>query len=574
MRHFFDLLETPQDKQAHFNSVSLALASPEQIRAWSFGEVKVPETINYRTFKPENGGLFCAKIFGPLKDYECLCGKYKRTKIRHRGLTCEKCGVEVTTSRVRRERMGHIELASPVAHILYFKSLPSRIGLALNMTMRDIERVLYFEAYVVIDPRRAPLEPGQMLTIEEFQRYEQEYRGDFKAGIGAEGLRDYLKSLDLDSEAELLREEMVATTSATRRKKAFKRLKLVEHMRHAGLRPEWMILDALPVLPPDLRPLVQLDGGRFTTSDLNDLYRRVINRNNRLRRLMELNAPDVIVNNEKRMLQEAVDSLLDNGRRGKPVLGSNRRPLKSLADVVKGKSGRFRQNLLGKRVDFSGRSVIVVGPNLKLHQCGLPKQMALILFRPFLFHRLINEGHATNIRQAKIMIEREEPAVWDVLEDVIKQHPVMLNRAPTLHRLGIQAFEPVLIEGKAIQLHPLVCVAFNADFDGDQMAIHVPLSLEAQAETRVLMLASNNILAPANGEPIINPTQDVVLGIYYATRERLGRRGEGMKFADVAEVERALEAGAVELHSKIQLLVPDKDAAARRIRTTKTPASR
>ena len=562
MRHFFDLLETPQDKQAHFNSVSLALASPEQIRAWSFGEVKVPETINYRTFKPENGGLFCAKIFGPLKDYECLCGKYKRTKIRHRGLTCEKCGVEVTTSRVRRERMGHIELASPVAHILYFKSLPSRIGLALNMTMRDIERVLYFEAYVVIDPRRAPLEPGQMLTIEEFQRYEQEYRGDFKAGIGAEGLRDYLKSLDLDSEAELLREEMVATTSATRRKKAFKRLKLVEHMRQAGLRPEWMILDALPVLPPDLRPLVQLDGGRFTTSDLNDLYRRVINRNNRLRRLMELNAPDVIVNNEKRMLQEAVDSLLDNGRRGKPVLGSNRRPLKSLADVVKGKSGRFRQNLLGKRVDFSGRSVIVVGPNLKLHQCGLPKQMALILFRPFLFHRLINEGHAANIRQAKIMIEREEPVVWDVLEDVIKQHPVMLNRAPTLHRLGIQAFEPVLIEGKAIQLHPLVCVAFNADFDGDQMAIHVPLSLEAQAETRVLMLASNNILAPANGDPIINPTQDVVLGIYYATRERLGRRGEGMKFADVAEVERALEAGAVELHSKVQLLVPDEDAPA------------
>ena len=560
MRHFFDLLETPQDKQAHFDSVSLALASPEQIRAWSFGEVKAPETINYRTFKPENGGLFCAKIFGPLKDYECLCGKYKRTKIRHRGLTCEKCGVEVTTSRVRRERMGHIELASPVAHILYFKSLPSRIGLALNMTMRDIERVLYFEAYVVIDPRRAPLEPGQMLTIEEFQRYELECRGDFVAGIGGEGLRDYLKSLDLDSEAELLREEMTTTTSTTRRKKAFKRLKLVESLRQAGLRPEWMILEALPVLPPDLRPLVQLDGGRFTTSDLNDLYRRVINRNNRLRRLMELNAPSVIVNNEKRMLQEAVDSLLDNGRRGKPVLGSNRRPLKSLADVVKGKSGRFRQNLLGKRVDFSGRSVIVVGPNLKLHQCGLPKQMALTLFRPFLFHRLITDSHAANIRQAKIMIEREEPAVWDVLEDVIKQHPVMLNRAPTLHRLGIQAFEPVLIEGKAIQLHPLVCVAFNADFDGDQMAIHVPLSLEAQAEARVLMLSSNNILAPANGDPIIIPTQDVVLGIYYATRERLGRRGEGMAFADVAEVERALEAGAVELHSKIKLLTPDEGA--------------
>ena len=560
MRHFFDLLETPQDKQAHFSSVSLALASPDQIRAWSFGEVKVPETINYRTFKPENGGLFCAKIFGPLKDYECLCGKYKRTKVRHRGLTCEKCGVEVTTARVRRERMGHIELASPVAHILFFKSLPSRIGLALNMTMRDIERVLYFEAYVVIDPRRAPLEPGQMLSIEEFQRYETEYRGDFKAGIGAEGLRDYLKSLDLDSEAELLREEMTSTTSATRRKKAFKRLKLVENLRQAALRPEWMVLEALPVLPPDLRPLVQLDGGRFTTSDLNDLYRRVINRNNRLRRLVELNAPSVIVNNEKRMLQEAVDSLLDNGRRGKPVLGTNRRPLKSLADVVKGKSGRFRQNLLGKRVDFSGRSVIVVGPNLKLHQCGLPKQMALTLFRPFLFHRLINEGHAANIRQAKIMIEREEPAVWDVLEEVIRQHPVMLNRAPTLHRLGIQAFEPVLIEGKAIQLHPLVCVAFNADFDGDQMAIHVPLSLEAQSEARVLMLASNNILAPANGDPIIIPTQDVVLGIYYATCELPGRGGEGMAFADVAEVERALAAGAVELHSKIKLLVPDEDA--------------
>ena len=561
MRHFFDLLETPQDKQAHFNSVSLALASPEQIRAWSFGEVRAPETINYRTFKPENGGLFCAKIFGPLKDYECLCGKYKRTKIRHRGLTCEKCNVEVTTSRVRRERMGHIELASPVAHILYFKSLPSRIGLALSMTMRDIERVLYFEAYVVIDPRRAPLEPGQMLSIEEFQRYEQEYRGDFKAGIGGEGLRDYLKSIDLNSEAELLREEMVSTTSTTRRKKAFKRLKLVEHLRQAGLRPEWMILDALPVIPPDLRPLVQLDGGRFTTSDLNDLYRRVINRNNRLRRLIELNAPAVIVNNEKRMLQESVDSLLDNGRRGKPVLGSNRRPLKSLADVVKGKSGRFRQNLLGKRVDFSGRSVIVVGPNLKLHQCGLPKQMALTLFRPFLFHRLITDGHAQNIRQAKIMIDRQEPIVWDVLEDVIKQHPVMLNRAPTLHRLGIQAFEPVLIEGKAIQLHPLVCVAFNADFDGDQMAIHVPLSLEAQAEARVLILASNNILHPANGDVIIGPTQDVVLGIYYATRERAGRRGEGMNFADVAEVERALAAGVVEMHSKIGLLIPDEQAA-------------
>ena len=562
--NFFDILPEPQDKQADFSAVSLSLASPEQIRAWSFGEVKVPETINYRTLKPESGGLFCAKIFGPLRDYECMCGKYKRTKIRHRGLTCEKCGVEVTTSRVRRERMGHIELASPVAHILFFKSLPSRIGLALNMTMRDIERVLYFEAYVVIDPRRVPdLEKGQMLSIEDFQRREQEARGDFKAGIGGEGLRDYLKSLDLDVEADYLREEIRASDSSTRRKKALKRLRLVENLRGAGLRPEWMVLDALPVLPPDLRPLVQLDGGRFTTSDLNDLYRRVINRNNRLRRLMELNAPAIIVNNEKRMLQEAVDSLLDNGRRGKPVLGTNRRPMKSLADIVKGKTGRFRQNLLGKRVDFSGRSVIVVGPNLKLHQCGLPKQMALTLFRPFLFHRLIRDGHAANIRQAKMMIDREALEVWDILEDIIKQHPVLLNRAPTLHRLGVQAFEPVLIEGKAIQLHPLVCVAFNADFDGDQMAIHVPLSLEAQAEARVLMLSSNNVLAPASGDPIIIPTQDVVLGIYYATRERAGRTGEGMKFSDVAEVERALAAGAVELHSKIQLLVPDENAPKR-----------
>ena len=559
MRHFFDLLETPPDERARFSSVSLALASPEQIRAWSSGEVKVPATINFRTFEPENGGLFCAKIFGPLNDYECLCGKYKRTKIR-RKLTCEKCGVEVTTSRVRRERMGHIELASPIANILYFKSLPSHIGLALNMTMRDIERVLDFEAYVVIDPRRAPLEPGQMLTIEEFQRYELKCRSDFVAGIGGEGLRDYLKSLDLDSEAELLREEMSTTSSTTRHNKAFKRLKLVENFRQTGLRPEWMILEALPVLPPDLRPFVQLDDGRFITSDLNDLYRRVINRNNRLRRLMELNAPSVIVNNEKRMLQEAVDSLLDNGRRGKPVLGSNRRPLKSLVDVVEDEIGRFRQTLLGKRVDFSGRSVIVPGPNLKLHQCGLPKQMALTLFRPFLFHRLITDSHAANIRQAKVMIEREEPAVWNVLEDVIHQHPVMLSRNPIPHRLGIKAFDPVLIEGKAIQLHPLVCAAFGATFSGDQMAVHIPLSLEAQAEARVLMLSSNNILDPASGAPIIAPTREIALGICHATRERAGRRGEGMAFADVAEIERALEAGAVELHSKIKLLVPDENS--------------
>ena len=549
--HTFGILEI-DNKENSFSSIALTLASPDKIRSWSFGEVKMPETINYRTFRPEVSGLFCAKIFGPMKDYECLCGKYKRMKFR--GVVCEKCGVEVTLARVRRERMGHINLACPVAHILFFKALPSRIGLVLDLTMRDIERILYFEAYVVIDPGRvADFERGQILTVEEYQQRVEAHRGDFKAGIGAEGVRDYLCEIDLDEEAKILREELGGHNSETRRKKIYKRLKIIESFRRSKLRPEWMMLDALPVMPPDLRPLVQLEGGRFTTSDLNDLYRRVINRNNRLKRLMDLGAPEVIINNEKRMLQESVDSLLDNGRRGKPAVGSNRRPLKSVADIIKGKSGRFRQNLLGKRVDFSGRSVIVVGPELKLHQCGLPKQMALNLFRPYVFNKLIAHGYASSVKQARTMVESADAQVWAVLDEVISQHPVMLNRAPTLHRLGVQAFEPVLIEGKAIQLHPLVCVAFNADFDGDQMAVHVPLSVEAQAEARVLMLSSNNILAPANGEPIIVPTQDVVLGMYYATRERAGARGSGMRFADVSEVERALTAGVVELQTPIEL---------------------
>ena len=487
----------------HFDSIKIGLASPEMIRAWSYGEVRKPETINYRTFKPERDGLFCAKIFGPVKDYECLCGKYKRLK--HRGVVCEKCGVEVTQSKVRRERMGHIELASPVAHIWFLKSLPSRIGLMLDMTLREIERVLYFEAFVVIDPGMTPMQRGQLLTDEMYLEAIEEHGDEFDARMGAEAVYELLRTMDLKAEVIKVREDMGATASETKLKRLSKRLKLIESFIESGNKPEWMVMTVLPVLPPDLRPLVPLDGGRFATSDLNDLYRRVINRNNRLRRLLELSAPDIIVRNEKRMLQEAVDALLDNGRRGRAITGTNRRPLKSLADMIKGKQGRFRQNLLGKRVDYSGRSVIVVGPTLRLHQCGLPKKMALELFKPFIFHKLQLRGEASTIKAAKRLVEREGPEVWDILEEVIREHPVLLNRAPTLHRLGIQAFEPVLIEGKAIQLHPLVCTAFNADFDGDQMAVHVPLSLEAQLEARALMMSSNNILSPANGDPIIVP---------------------------------------------------------------------
>ena len=494
---------------------------PEKIRSWSYGEVKKPETINYRTFKPERDGLFCAKIFGPIKDYECLCGKYKRLK--HRGVICEKCGVEVTLAKVRRERMGHIELASPTAHIWFLKSLPSRLGMVLDMTLRDIERVLYFEAYVVTDPGMTPLKKCQIMSEDDYAAKYEEYGDDFTALMGAEGIRELLRRIDIDVEIEKLRNDM--TGSEPKIKKYAKRLKVLEAFQRSGIKPDWMIMEVLPVLPPELRPLVPLDGGRFATSDLNDLYRRVINRNNRLKRLMELSAPEIITRNEKRMLQEAVDSLLDNGRRGKAMTGANKRPLKSLADMIKGKGGRFRQNLLGKRVDYSGRSVIVVGPQLKLHQCGLPKLMALELFKPFIFNKLELMGLATTIKAAKKMVETQEPVVWDILEDVIREHPVMLNRAPTLHRLGIQAFEPVLIEGKAIQLHPLVCAAFNADFDGDQMAVHVPLSLEAQMEARTLMLASNNVLFPSNGEPSIVPSQDIVLGLYYATREKINAQG-------------------------------------------------
>ncbi|WP_460036171.1 DNA-directed RNA polymerase subunit beta' [Methylothermus subterraneus] len=545
-----------QSQIEEFDAIRIGLASPDMIRAWSYGEVKKPETINYRTFKPERDGLFCAKIFGPINDYECLCGKYKRLK--HRGVICEKCGVEVTLSKVRRERMGHIELASPVAHIWFLKSLPSRIALMLDMTLREVERVLYFESFVVIDPGMTPLERGQLLTDEEYLEAVEKYGDEFEAKMGAEAIQELLKSMDLKAEAAKLRQEIEASTSETKVRKLSKRLKLIEAFLNSNNRPEWMILTVLPVLPPDLRPLVPLDGGRFATSDLNDLYRRVINRNNRLRRLLELNAPDIIVRNERRMLQEAVDALLDNGRRGRAITGTNKRPLKSLADMIKGKQGRFRQNLLGKRVDYSGRSVIVVGPTLKLHQCGLPKKMALELFKPFIFGKLQARGIATTIKAAKRMVEREEPEVWDVLDEVIREHPVLLNRAPTLHRLGIQAFEPVLIEGKAIQLHPLVCTAFNADFDGDQMAVHVPLSLEAQIEARALMMSSNNILSPANGEPIIHPTQDIVLGLYYMSRERIGARGEGMVFADVDEVKRALDHKAVDLHARIKLRILEK----------------
>lgn len=537
------------NQEEQFDAIRIGIASPEKIRSWSFGEVRKPETINYRTFKPERDGLFCAKIFGPTKDYECLCGKYKRLK--HRGVICEKCGVEVTVSKVRRERMAHIELACPVAHIWFLKSLPSRLGMVLDMTLRDIERVLYFEAWCVIDPGMTPLKRGQIMSDDDYLTKTDEYGDDFHALMGAEAVRELLRTIDIDREAETLRAELKATASDAKIKKISKRLKVIEGFQKSGIKPDWMILEVLPVLPPELRPLVPLDGGRFATSDLNDLYRRVINRNNRLKRLLELKAPDIILRNEKRMLQESVDSLLDNGRRGKAMTGANKRQLKSLADMIKGKSGRFRQNLLGKRVDYSGRSVIVVGPQLKLHECGLPKLMALELFKPFIFNRLEMMGLATTIKAAKKLVENQEPVVWDILEEVIREHPVMLNRAPTLHRLGIQAFEPVLIEGKAIQLHPLVCAAFNADFDGDQMAVHVPLSLEAQLEARTLMLASNNVLFPANGEPSIVPSQDIVLGLYYASRARVNGKGEGMFFTDVSEVQRAYDSNEVELQTRI-----------------------
>ncbi|MGB5472668.1 MAG: DNA-directed RNA polymerase subunit beta' [Gammaproteobacteria bacterium] len=553
MKDLLNLLK-PQGHTDDFDAIRISLTSPDMIRSWSYGEVKKPETINYRTFKPERDGLFCAKIFGPVKDYECLCGKYKRLK--HRGVVCEKCGVEVTLAKVRRERMGHIELASPAAHIWFLKSLPSRIGLLLDMTLRDIERVLYFEAYAVVDPGMTTLERGQLLTDEAYLDAIQENGDEFDARMGAEAVYELLKGLDLHVEAANLREEANSTKSETKLKRIAKRLKLIESFLDSGNRPEWMVMTVLPVLPPELRPLVPLDGGRFATSDLNDLYRRVINRNNRLKRLLELSAPDIIVRNEKRMLQESVDALLDNGRRGRAITGTNKRPLKSLADMIKGKQGRFRQNLLGKRVDYSGRSVIVVGPTLKLHQCGLPKRMALELFKPFIFSKLQLRGLATTIKAAKKLVEREGPEVWDILEEVIREHPVMLNRAPTLHRLGIQAFEPVLIEGKAIQLHPLVCAAFNADFDGDQMAVHVPLSIEAQLEARALMMSSNNILSPANGEPIIVPWQDVVLGLYYLTRESINAKGEGMVFADVSEVHRAYSTGAVSVHARVRVRIP------------------
>jgi DNA-directed RNA polymerase subunit beta' len=552
MKALLDLFkQVQQDEQ--FDAIKIGIASPDKIRSWSFGEVKKPETINYRTFKPERDGLFCAKIFGPIKDYECLCGKYKRLK--HRGVICEKCGVEVTLAKVRRERMGHIELASPVAHIWFLKSLPSRMGMVLDMTLRDIERVLYFEGFCVVDPGFTPLKKGELLTEDQFIAKTEEYGDEFRALMGAEAIRELLRGIDVEREIETLRKELSETGSDAKIKKFSKRLKTLEGFQRSGIKPEFMILEVLPVLPPELRPLVPLDGGRFATSDLNDLYRRVINRNNRLKRLLELKAPEIIVRNEKRMLQEAVDSLLDNGRRGKAMTGANKRPLKSLADMIKGKGGRFRQNLLGKRVDYSGRSVIVVGPQLKLHQCGLPKLMALELFKPFIFNKLELMGLATTIKAAKKMVDGQEPVVWDILEEVIRQHPVMLNRAPTLHRLGIQAFEPVLIEGKAIQLHPLVCAAFNADFDGDQMAVHVPLSLEAQLEARSLMLSSNNILFPSNGDPSIVPSQDVVLGLYYATREKIGALNEGLMLTDIGEVHRAYENKQVELQTRITVRI-------------------
>ena len=568
MKDLFNLFKQP-GKSEDFDAIRIGLASPEKIRSWSYGEVKKPETINYRTFKPERDGLFCAKIFGPVKDYECLCGKYKRLK--HRGVICEKCGVEVTLSKVRRERMGHIDLASPVAHIWFLKSLPSRMGLMLDMTLRDIERVLYFEAYVVIDPGMTPLERGSLLSEDAYLNAIEQYGDEFDARMGAESVRALLKSINLEEEVAKLRVELADTTSETKIKKITKRLKVLEAFLYSGNKPEWMVLEILPVLPPELRPLVPLDGGRFATSDLNDLYRRVINRNNRLKRLLDLNAPDIIVRNEKRMLQEAVDALLDNGRRGRAITGANKRQLKSLADMIKGKQGRFRQNLLGKRVDYSGRSVIVVGPTLKLHQCGLPKKMGLELFKPFIFSKLESKGLATTIKAAKKMVEQAGPEVWDILEEVIREHPVLLNRAPTLHRLGIQAFEPQLVEGKAIQLHPLVCAPYNADFDGDQMAVHIPLSVEAQLEARALMMSTNNILSPANGDPIIVPSQDIVLGLYYMTRERINALGEGKALADVAEVHRAYSSGQLALQARIKARIREVqfDDKGKRIETRK-----
>ncbi|MEM7358648.1 MAG: DNA-directed RNA polymerase subunit beta' [Pseudomonadota bacterium] len=555
MQDLLNLFKQPNVVNDDFDSIRVSIASPEKIRSWSFGEVKKPETINYRTFKPERDGLFCAKLFGPINDYECLCGKYKRLK--HRGVICEKCGVEVTLAKVRRERMGHIDLACPVAHIWFLKSLPSRLGLMLDMTVREIERVLYFEAYLVIDPGMTPLEPKTLMTEDAYLDAVEQYGDEFKAGMGAEAIKELLNDVNIDKEVTRLRDDLAGTTSETKIKNITKRLKVLEAFQSSGNDPRWMIMEVLPVLPPDLRPLVALEGGRFATSDLNDLYRRVINRNNRLRRLLDLNAPDIIVRNEKRMLQESVDALLDNGRRGKAITGANKRQLKSLADMIKGKQGRFRQNLLGKRVDYSGRSVIVVGPTLKLHQCGLPKKMGLELFKPFIFNKLEMRGLSTTIKQAKKLVEAETPEVWDILEEVIREHPIMLNRAPTLHRLGIQAFEPVLIEGKAIQLHPLVCTAYNADFDGDQMAVHVPLSIEAQLEARTLMMSTNNILSPANGEPIIVPSQDIVLGLYYMTREMINVPGEGKYFANVDEVHRAYDAGEISLHAKIHVRVEE-----------------
>src|SRR5690348_2154364 len=568
LMNIFGQVSGPQS----FDQIRISIASPERIRSWSYGEIKKPETINYRTFKPERDGLFCARIFGPIKDYECLCGKYKRMK--YRGIVCEKCGVEVTLSKVRRERMGHIELASPVAHIWFLKSLPSRIGLLLDMTLKDLERVLYFESYVVTEPGLTSLKLHQVLNEDEFIKAQDEFGEEgFQASIGAEALKKMLEAINLETEQVRLREDLRETSSEAKRKKLVKRLKLIEAFVQSNSRPEWMILDVVPVIPPELRPLVPLDGGRFATSDLNDLYRRVINRNNRLKRLIELRAPDIIVRNEKRMLQEAVDALFDNGRRGRVITGANKRPLKSLSDMLKGKQGRFRQNLLGKRVDYSGRSVIVVGPELKLHQCGLPKKMALELFKPFIYSKLELYGMASTIKAAKRMVEKERPEVWDILEEVIREHPVLLNRAPTLHRLGIQAFEPVLVEGKAIQLHPLVCTAFNADFDGDQMAVHVPLSLEAQLEARVLMMSTNNILSPANGKPIIVPSQDIVLGLYYITMERPKEPGEDMAFADMGEIEHALDEGAVSLHARVKARLDTVDKEGKPIvqRVTTTP---
>src|ERR1700743_3345050 len=551
MKDIFNFFEKPKDPLS-FSAIRISLASPEKIRAWSYGEVKKPETINYRTFKPERDGLFCAKIFGPVKDYECICGKYKRMK--HRGIVCEKCGVEVIQSKVRRERLGHINLATPVAHIWFLKSLPSRIGNILDISLKDLEKVLYCEAYIVIDPKETGLSRGELLSEDRYTQLQDEYGDDkFQAGMGGEAVLEMLKSVDVHQMCETLRQDMRTATSEAKRKKIVKRLKVTEAFRESGNRPEWMMLTVIPGPPPDPPPLVPLDGGRFATSDLNDLYRRVINRNNRLKKLMDLHAPEVIVRNEKRMLQEAVDALFDNGRRGRVITGANKRPLKSLSDMLKGKQGRFRQNLLGKRVDYSGRSVIVVGPELKLHQCGLPKKMALELFKPFIYHRLEQTGHCTTIKQAKEMVEMQDPIVWDILEEVIKDHPVLLNRAPTLHRLGIQAFEPVLVEGKAIKIHPLVCTAFNADFDGDQMAVHIPLSPEAQVEASVLMLASHNILSPASGHPITVPTQDMVLGLYYLTKAKKGGKGEGRTFANVEEVLMALEAKELETLSPVRL---------------------